>query len=286
MTPPATAKHLRQAVERAASRLTVAPLRLQHTVASTVVLQMVPNGVVKGGASVRQRVSEQEARLTNDLDFARPHGVSVDDFVDEFADSLEQGWGGFTGVLKKGRKASPQGVPGEYVMEPFRLSLRYRGKPYCTVVFELGHSEVGSADDAAERLGPDVPAIFEEIGLPVPQPVRLMSAEHQIVQKIHACTSVTADGSVNARAHDLVDIQILCAIEDVDFETIGRIGPLLFSYRQQHAWPPTVVVHPGWDSLYQGALEGLLGLARESVHPDVSSAASEVNEIVRRASNT
>lgn len=279
MTAPINPKHLRRAVEQAAAKRAVAPSRLQHTVASTVALQMVPGGVVKGGAGVRQWVSERQARLTNDLDFARPQHLGVDDFADAFADSLEQGWGGFTGRLKPGKKASPEGVPAEYVMEPFRVALQYQGADYCTVAFELGHSEVGSAEDAVERLGTDVLAIFEEIGLPVPSPVSVIRVEHQVAQKIHACTSVGRDGT-NSRAHDLVDIQILCGVEDIDYVEIGRTGLRLFAYRQQHTWPPKVVVHPGWESLYQAAL---VDLESEFVVADVNAAADVVNEIIRRA---
>ena len=279
---PINSTHLQRAVEKAALLRGVNPKRLRHTVASTVVLQMVPGGVVKGGTGVRQRVSEHQARLTNDLDFARPHDVGMDDFADAFADSLAEGWGGFTGRLREGRKASPDGVPGEYVMEPFRVVLQYRGTDYGSVLFELGHSEVGSADDAVERLGTDVVAIFEELGLPTPKPVPVMRVEHQIAQKIHACTSV-GPGGTNSRAHDLVDIQILCGVEDIDYAEIGRIGQRLFAYRQLHAWPPTVGVHPGWESLYQAAL---VDLESEFVVADVHAAADVVNEIIRRAVGT
>jgi hypothetical protein len=53
-----------------------------------------------------------------------------------------------------------------------------------------------------------------------------MSAEHQIAPKLHARTGEAASG----RAHDLIDIQILAAIEDVDHAEIGRIGRRLFAY--------------------------------------------------------
>jgi hypothetical protein len=53
-----------------------------------------------------------------------------------------------------------------------------------------------------------------------------MSAEHQIAPKLHACTREAASG----RAHDLIDIQILAATEDIDHAEIDRIGRRLFAY--------------------------------------------------------
>jgi hypothetical protein len=42
-------------------------------------------------------VSEAEARLTTDLDFARATGLELDAFVDAYSDQLEIGWAGFPG---------------------------------------------------------------------------------------------------------------------------------------------------------------------------------------------
>lgn len=72
MTPPSSAA-LRRLIDDAAARRSVAPGRLHYTVASTVVLQMVPYGVAKGGGAIRQRVNEHDARLTKDLDLGTLH---------------------------------------------------------------------------------------------------------------------------------------------------------------------------------------------------------------------
>ena len=143
-------------------------------------------------------------------------------------------------------------------------------------MLELVHSEIDSTDVAVERLGTDVATIFAQIGLPQPAAVRVISAEHQIVQKIHACTGNAASG----RAHDLIDIQILAAIEDIDHDEIGRIGRRLFAYRQRQAWPPIVVPHDGWGELY---LAALADLENESVLPTVDAAIGFVNHIIEAA---
>ena len=276
MTPPTSTAALRRAIDDAAVRRSVAPGRLHYTVASTVVLQMVPYGVAKGGGAIRHRVNEHAARLTKDLDYSRGEDVDLDMFVDTFNERLAVGWNGFTGVFKKMKKATPEGVPTEYVMDPFEVKLTYLNKPYRTVVFELGHPEAGSTNEPVERLGSDIAQIFTEIGLPQPKPVRVMSAEHQIVQKLHACTGPEAA----SRAHDLVDIQILAAVEDLDYLAIAVIGQRLFSYRQRHQWPPTVVAHDGWNGLYQSAREDVIN---DTVLATVDEAIDSVNSIIERS---
>jgi hypothetical protein len=103
-----------------------------------------------------------------------------------------------------------------------------------------------------------------------------MSAEHQITQKIHACTGPDAAG----RAHDLVDIQILAAVEDLDYTAIAAIGPRLFAYRQRHQWPPTVIAHHGWDNLYASARQDI---DNNTVLATVTEAVDLVNSIIARA---
>lgn len=279
MNAPPNVKALRRAVEEAAARRSVGPGRLQYTVASTIALQMVPEGAAKGGGAIRQRVNETESRLTTDLDFARIADIELDLFLDAYSDHLEIGWAGFTGVLKAEKSKRPDDVPLEYVMDRFGIKLRYLDQPYCSVVLELVHSEVDSAEAAVERLGTDIPDIFAEIGLPQPSPIRVLTAEHQIVQKIHACTGDTAIG----RAHDLIDIQILAAVEDIDYAEIGRIGRRLFTYRQRHSWPPVVAPHDGWDELYQAALADL---DNDIVLSTTDEAVAFVNRMIETAANS
>lgn len=50
--------------------------------------------------------------------------------------------------------------------------------------------------------------------MPQPAPVRVISAEHQIVQKLHACMGDAASG----RAHDLENETVLPSLDDaIDF---------------------------------------------------------------------
>lgn len=46
-----------------------------------------------------------------------------------------------------GKPAKPKGVSTQYVMQPFEVKLSYNGKSWITVPLEVGHNEIGDADD-------------------------------------------------------------------------------------------------------------------------------------------
>lgn len=94
-------------------------------------------------------------------------------------------------------------------MQPFEIRLAYQGRHWLTLEFELGHDEVGSTEDRDLRIADDIVETFATIGLEEPAPIPLMLVEHQVAQKLHACTYVNPKTGRNDRAHDLVDLQIL-----------------------------------------------------------------------------
>jgi hypothetical protein len=108
-------------------------------------------------------------------------------------------------------------------------------------------------------------------GLPQPGPVRVLPLQHQVAQRIHACTE---PGS--SRAHDLVDLQLMepHLADDLVAHTCER----LFRFRKQHTWPPVLSVDEAWEEDYLVAAEGL------EVLPDVHAAASWLNGYVARLS--
>lgn len=163
--------------------------RIQRAVASTVVGQILPDGAVKGGTAMKIRVGEAGSRYTPDFDALRPRNVTVDDYVEQLRDRLEHGWSGFTGIVRVLEPRQVENVPPDYVMQPFAIRLAYRGRDWLTVEFELGHDEVGSTEDSDLRIADDIVEIFASIGLEEPAPP-LMLVEHQVAQKLHACTYV------------------------------------------------------------------------------------------------
>jgi len=243
-------------------------LRRRISMALVVVSQMLPEGAIKGGSAMALRYGRR-TRFTQDVDAARVQ--SLERFQSDFEGSLAAGWQGFTGRLIKRPAPKPPAVPTAYVMQPFEVKLDYRGRSWCTVKFELGHNELGDADEPEYQLAEDLSDLFTDVGFDAPRPVPVLRAEHQIAQKLHA---LSADGS--ERARDLVDLQLLEQQESLDLATVAATCARLFRYRRQQAWPPTLVVGEGWDTLYLEAAEGL------SVLPTVEEAVTWVNEFIER----
>lgn len=236
--------------------------------ALVVVGQMLPEGAIKGGSAMALRYGTG-TRFTQDLEAARVQSLAQ--FRQDFEDSLAGGWAGFTGRLIQKAAPRPGAVPTAYVMQPFDVKLDYRGQPWCTVRFELGHNEIGDADEPEFHLANDLASLFTEVGLEVPKPVRVMRADHQIAQKLHA---VSEPGS--ERARDLVDLQLLHRNEDLALAKVKETCVRLFGYRRQQTWPPTIAVNEGWDTLYEAAAEDI-----DDVFRNVRDAVGWINAFVQ-----
>ena len=156
-------------------------------------------------------------------------------------------------------------------MQPFDIKLSYLGAPWCTVVFELGHDELGDADDPEFKRPDEAAEILRALGFPEPAPVPLMPLCHQVAQKLHG---VSEPGS--KRAHDLIDLQLIGAHECLDLAEVRTTCERLFAYRRARPWPPTVIAGEGWESLYAEQVGGL------DVLPTVLEAVAWVNELIGR----
>lgn len=243
-------------------------LRRRVGMALVVVGQMLPEGAIKGGSAMALRYG-RGTRFTQDLDAARVQPLAR--FRLSFEDSLAAGWAGFSGRLIEKAAPRPTGVPTAYMMQPFDVKLDYRSRPWCTVKFELGHNEIGDADEPEHQLAADLAELFTEVGLDAPKPVPVMRVDHQVAQKLHA---VSDEGS--ERARDLVDLQLLDKGEDLDLVQVRATCVRLFEYRRQQPWPPTITAGDGWDTLYEAAVEGVEAL------PEVDEAVRWANDFVQR----
>lgn len=265
---PNSRRNLDMAIDRLAAG-TQDPLRLRIALANTIVGQMIPEGAVKGGSSLKMRYGDGATRFTRDLDTARVS--DMEEYARKLEASLKEGWEGFTGTFVRREPAKPRGVPGEYVMQPYDIKLSYNEKPWCTVPLEIGHDEIGDAEDPDRGIAREIVDAFVALGFPEPKPVPLMRIEHQVAQKLHA-----ASGAGSARAHDLVDLQLIVARESVDYSAVRQVCRRLFAYRRQQAWPPTMVKGDDWDELYLAQSEGL------EVLPTVDDAIEWANDLVNR----
>jgi len=173
--------------------------------------------------------------------------------------------------------ATPDGVPVEYVMQPFSIRLAFRGRHWLTVAFELGHDEIGSTKRHDLRIADDLIRLFESSGLETPAPIPVLALDHQIAQKLHACTYVNPKTGQNDRSPNLVDLQILEREETIDMAAVAATAERLFPARQAHAWPPVVIQYDRWETIYTEAATGL------DVIDNVTDAITWANNFIARA---
>lgn len=275
--PPSNLRSLTTRIDNLARKQGRPVRRIQRAVANTVVGQMLPPGVVKGGTAMKLRAGEAGSRFTPDLDVARSASLTLEDYLVELGDRLAEGWGGFTGTVTELDGPQPEGVPEEYVMQPFEIRLAYQSRHWLTVPFELGRDEMGSTAREELRLADDIVELFDAVGLERPRPIPVLAIDHQVAQKLHACTAVNPKTGGNERAHDLVDLQILDQEEEIDFVALGATAERLFAARRSHPWPPTVITHEGWATIYAEAADGL------EVIDNVDDAVTWANDFIARA---
>jgi Nucleotidyl transferase AbiEii toxin, Type IV TA system len=208
-------------------------IRTRTLLANVIVAQMLPNGAVKGGSSLKIRFGDRRTRATIDLDAARAN--DLDTFIAEFEERLTEGREDFTARLVLRDPASPENVPTSYVMQPFDVKLSYLGGAWCTVPFELGHDEIGDTEEPDMVFPTEAAVILLALGFSEPKPVPLMRLPHQIAQKLHAAS---APGSI--RAHDLIDLQVMLANGHIDYLATKQTCKRLFTCRKMQSWPPAI----------------------------------------------
>ncbi len=267
---PMTRVNLDRAIARMAgndARLTV---DIRMSMANAIVGQFLPEGVVKGGTSLKFRFGGEHARYTLDLDTAWK--TDLDTFLVAFKRNLSKGWEGFTGEVIIRPQASPSGIPFDYVMQPADVKISYMGRSWCTIRLEIGHNEIGDADEAEMTPVPsDLASRFVELHFPVPGALPLMKLPFQIAQKIHGATS-----GHSRRAHDLIDLQLIVNSAKFDYHEVKCACERLFSYRKSQKWPPTVEKMDGWDEVYSNQKLQL------PVLPTVDEAVEWANELIAK----
>jgi hypothetical protein len=274
ITPPSLSS-LQARIRNAAIAGVRPARRLELIVADTAICQLLPPGVVKGGAAMEIRFGEAETRATRDLDAARAADLTLERYLDVLDERLAEGWAGFAGTVREIGGPSPREVPPDYVMRPFQIRLSYKSSFWFNVKFELGRDEIGSTANPEIRISDSIVALFARLGLPKPAPIPLLPIDHQMAQKLHASSWLDKNGE-NDRAHDLVDLQLLVREEAPDLACVGVTARRLFASRHAQLWPPTVIPHNNWDTLYATAAEGL------DVIRTVDGAVAWANELIAR----
>ena len=267
---PMTRVNLDKAIARMAGddpRLTV---DIRMSMANAIVGQFLPEGVVKGGTSLKFRFGGDHARYTLDLDTAWK--TALDTFLVKFRRNLLRGWEGFTGEIIIRPQVSSLAIPFEYVMQPCDVKLSYMGRSWCTIRLEVGHNEVGDADEAEMTPVPeDLAAHFRDLCFPVPGSLPLMKLPFQVAQKLHGAT-----GQRSRRAHDLIDLQLIVNALEIDLKETRIACERLFRYRKCQPWPPKVTKFDGWDEIYATQKLEL------PVLPTVDQAIEWANDLITR----
>ena len=271
MKRPNTCTNLIRAINTVAAGTDA--VRLSRQLANVIVGQMLPDGVIKGGSSLMFRYGSRLTRYTRDVDTARvmEHG----EYVARLQRALAAGWNGFTADLVEVEPAKPKDVPGKYVMRPYDAKLKYMGRPWQTVRIEIGHNEIGDADEYEESLPEELTAAFEEMQFPRPQPLRVMKLSYQIAQKLHALSEEGSD-----RAHDLIDLMLIGRQSQLDFVDIKSKCMRLFDYRRKQAWPPEIKKGDEWDAKYEAALDTIRD--NSDICRTVDEAVAGTNEFVAK----
>ena len=267
---PMTRVNLDKAIGRLAGNDPRLIVDIRMSMANAIVGQFLPEGVVKGGTSLKFRFGSTAARYTLDLDTARKS--DLDTFLRLFRSNLERGWEGFTGELLIRPQASPAAMPFDYVMQPCDVKISYMGRSWCTIRLEIGHNEIGDADEAEPTPIPeDLADCFRTLCFPVPGAVPLMKLSFQIAQKLHGAT-----GRDSRRAHDLIDLQLIFRNAEISLLDVRKVCERLFAYRRCQSWPPKVVAGENWSTIYSTQKRSL------PVLPTVDEAIAWANDLVAR----
>lgn len=268
---PMTRVNLDKAIARLAKndpRLTV---DIRMSMANAIVGQFLPEGVVKGGTSLKFRYGATQARYTMDLDTAWQTDLGA--FLKNLKSALADGWEGFSGEVIVMPQAAPLGIPFDYVMQPCDVKLSYMGRSWCSVRLEVSHNEIGDADEAEMVPVPsDLAEVFQSLCFPVPKGLPLMRLPYQIAQKLHGATSPKSK-----RAHDIIDLQLIFKNSpEINLAEVRSACERLFAYRKGQAWPPTVAKGDDWRAVYENKRQEL------PVLPTVDEAVDWANALIAR----
>lgn len=222
----------------------------------------------KCGAALELRFGFR-ARASNDLDGA--YRGEVTEAIGLIDEGLKEGWSGFTGKTTEGEPIAGTGLAVPPVR--FRIKLLYKGKDFVTVPMELSPVEGRSLDQvevlpAAVSLAP--------VQLAEADSIPFLPIRYQVAQKLHACTEDTGEERPNQRARDLADILLIeeLALDEDHLPGLREACVEIFGLRAKHPWPPTVVVWPGWDDIW----ERLAGT--ENLDYSIAEAVTRVQNLV------
>ena len=206
-----------------------------------------PNGegifAIKGGVAMELRMGDR-ARATRDVDLImRGDPTRLAALLD---DGLREPYGGFSF-----RREALGDLPSRPQVKKTRVQVSFAGRSLTTLHLEIAPPDTGD-EEFSEISGVDLTAV----GLQGPDVVLVLAERWQIAQKLHAISEQFSDRRENPRFRDLIDLQLLEAL-DPDLAAVRDACERVFAARGQHAWPPPITVQASWPAAYRVLADGL-----------------------------
>jgi hypothetical protein len=184
---------------------------------------------LKGGVALELRFATA-ARATKDIDLGLD-GTRADR-LESFGQAVALGFDEFTFRLKAQTRSMDLADTVRV-----QIAVQYRTRAWQTIDVDLGPAGPGAID----LVEPAVRGLAE-MGLPITSPIRCLSLNDQVAQKLHACTAPHSQG----RARDILDILLIDLLGKLDFRKLREAAETLFAQRATHPFPPEASIPPAW----------------------------------------
>lgn len=160
-------------------------------------------------------------------------------------------------------------------MHPYRVTLSFLGREWAGLDVEVSDPEIEPHAHARREIDGELIELSERFGFGGLQPVELIDLEYQMAQKIHAVTDPDY-----ARAHDLVDLQLLWDAGP-DLLALQALCLRTFAFRRAQEWPPLPLrVMDGWEPAYRDAREETEVGGTSLVLADIDSARKWFEQLI------
>lgn len=217
----------------------------------------------KGGVAMELWMSGR-ARATRDIDIVLRG--DPDQLPHHLDTAIREPYEGFTF-----RRGEIDELPFRSNVKKVKVQVSFARRILCSLRLEIAPLDTGHEEFVA------IPATnLDPVGLDGPELVLVLAPHWQIAQKLHAVTEQPDDGRENPRFRDLIDLQLLGAL-DPDLAAVRDACERVFAARGRQTWPPTLVVQPSWVTGY-AALAAELDLDVT----DVEQAANAVRGCIDR----
>lgn len=220
----------------------------------------------KGGVAMELRIGGR-ARATDDID------LILRGDPDRLADLLDRGLRDPYEEFSF-RRGGITSLPLRPRVKKVKVQVIFAGRVLSSPRLEITPAETGQEEFTVVPGAP-----LDAVGLDGPETVHVLGTSWQIAQKLHAVTEEYPDGRENPRFRDLVDLQLLEAL-DPDLSKVREAFEQVFAVRCVQSWPPRLTVQPSWPERYEALASDL-----EMALTDVDAAADTIRAFIERVAN-